>query len=255
MENQKVNEENELPSEELSETETESPTVVEEMPKTEEAATEKPPESGGARFKQTLKRYFTATRIAYMALFTALSYVLYMPVFEFPIFPAVPFMKVDFSNSFVMISGFALGPISGVVVGVLKEILHALTFSQTVGVGELANILIMLPYVLLPSLVYKKHKGIKTVLITLATACLLQTVWSVPVNYTISFPFFLIAYAGADGWTVGMEFYLSVWYWAVLFNFIKTVLVSVAVFVLYKPLSRLIKLTNAKFQKLKKTDA
>jgi len=200
---------------------------------------------------EAFKNYFTATRMAYLAVFTAIAYVLYMPFLEFPIIPAVPFLKVDFSNSFVMIAGFALGPVAGVVVGILKEILHALTFSQTVGVGEIANVLIMLPYVLIPSVIYKKHKGIKTVLITLAIGCLCQVIWSIPVNYLLTFPFFLIAYAGAPDWATGMDFYLSVWYWAVLFNFVKTVLITAAVLLLYKPLSKLIKLTNAKFASAK----
>ena len=203
------------------------------------------------RIGEAFKNYFTATRMAYLAVFTALAYVLYMPFLEFPIIPAVPFLKVDFSNSFVMISGFALGPVAGVVVGVLKEILHALTFSQTVGVGELANITIMLPYVLIPSIVYKKRKGIKAVIISLAIGCVCQVIWSIPTNYLLTFPFFLIAYAGAPDWTTGMDFYLSVWYWAVLFNFVKTVLITIAVLILYKPLSKLIKITNAKFNALK----
>ena len=199
------------------------------------------------KVREALKNYFTATRMAYLALFTAMAYVLYMPFLEFSLFPAVPFMKVDFSNSFVMIAGFALGPVAGVVVGVLKEILHALTFSQTVGVGELANILIMLPYVLLPSILYKKYKGMKAVIILLVSACALQVAWSVPVNYLLTFPFYWNLYTGA-AWADGMSFYLSVWYWVVLFNLIKTVLVTVVVLILYKPLSTLIKRTNQKFQ-------
>lgn len=200
--------------------------------------------------KQALSEYFTATRMAYLALFTAMAYVLYLPWLEFSLFPAVPFMKVDFSNSFVMIAGFALGPVAGVVVGVLKEILHALTFSQTVGIGEVANILMLLPYVLIPSLIYKKYKGIKVVIFSLAIGWLAQTIWSVPVNYLLTFPFFYSA-MGYGSWADGMQFYLGVWYWAVLFNFIKCMLITVAVMLLYKPLSRLIKLTNAKFTKKK----
>lgn len=206
------------------------------------------PENGAKKF---FKNYFTASRISYTALFTALAYILYLPFLEFSLIPAVPFLKVDFSNSFVMIAGFSLGPVSGITVGVLKEILHALTFSQTVGVGEIANIVIMLPYVLVPSLIYKKRKGIKTVIISLAASCIFQAVWSVPVNYVLTFPFFLMAYAGAPDWQTGMEYYLTVWYWAVLFNLVKTVLITAVVLVLYKPLSRLIKLTNAKFAKRK----
>lgn len=206
-----------------------------------------------SRLKTAAKEFFTPLRMTYLALFTALAYILYLPVFEFSIFPAVPFLKIDFSNAFVLIAGFTLGPVSGVIVGVLKELLHGLTFSQTVGVGELANVLLLLPYVLIPSIVYKKRKGIKTVLILLAVASIAQTILSFPVNYTLTFPFFLKLYMNYS-WKQGMDFYLDVWYWAVLFNLIKTILLSIAVFLIYKPLSRLIKLTNKKFSKKKKSE-
>lgn len=192
-----------------------------------------------------------------MAIFTALSYVLYLPYLEFSLIPAVPFLKVDFSNTFVLISGLSLGPVAGVIVGVLKELIHALTFSSTTGVGELANILIMLPYVLVPSLLYKKYKGIKAVLAMLGMCCILQALWSIPVNYLLTFPFFLLAFhfPGVETWLDGMNYYLTVWYWAVLFNLIKTVLVTAAVLLLYKPLSKLINLTRQKFEKTGKSRA
>ena len=195
--------------------------------------------------KKGFSQYFTATRIAYLAVFTALAYILRMPPFEFVIFPAVDFLKMDFSNTFVMIAGFALGPVSGIIVGVLKELLYALTFSQTVGIGELANILFIFAYAFLPSIIYIKHKGIKVVVLSLIGGCIMQVVMSVPINYLLNFPFYFTMFGGT--WTDGMEFYLSVWYWAVLFNLIKAVLITVATLLLYKPLSRLIKATNAKF--------
>ncbi|MDE6597319.1 MAG: ECF transporter S component [Clostridia bacterium] len=201
--------------------------------------------------REVFANYFTATRMAYLAVFTALSFILRLPWFEFSIIPVVPFLKIDFSGVFVMIAGFALGPVAGVVVSVIKEFLYALCFTQTIGVGEVANILIMLPYILIPSIIYKKRKGIKAVLISLAIACVSQVVWSIPVNYLLTFPFYLNLYAGTP-WANGMKFYLTVWYWAVLFNFVKTVIMTVAVLILYKPLSRLIKITNEKFSKRKK---
>lgn len=203
--------------------------------------------------KEFFANYFTATRIAYLAVFTALSFILRLPWFEFPILNAVPFLKVDFSGVFVMIAGFALGPTAGVVVSVLKELIYALSFSQSIGVGELANILIMLPYILIPTIVYRKYKGIKAVLITLAIGCVVQVIWSIPVNYLLTFPFYMNLYAHYS-WAKGMQFYLSVWYWAVLFNFIKTILITAAVLLIYKPLSRLVKLTNEKFTKRKKKE-
>lgn len=202
-------------------------------------------------FGEKMKEYFSATRISFLAVFTALAFVLRLPWFEFYIIPAVSFLKVDFSGVFVMIAGFALGPVAGIVVSVLKEILYGVAFSQTVGVGEVANILIMLPYILIPTVCYKKFKGIKAVLITLVTGSVIQVIWSVPVNYLLTFPFYLNLYSGVS-WADGMSFYLTVWYWAVLFNFVKTVLISAVTLVIYKPLSKLIKVTNAKFEKRKK---
>lgn len=212
-----------------------------------------PPQTKRRRAKQVLSEYFTATRMAYMAVFTALSFILRLPWFEFAIIPAVPFLKVDFSGVFALIAGFSLGPVAGVVVSVLKELIYALAFTQTVGVGELANILIMLPFILIPSIIYKKHKGIKAVLISIAIGCAAQAAISVPVNYLLTFPFFLNLYMHKP-WGEGMKFYLDVWYWALLFNAVKTILLSVAVMLLYKPLSNLIKLTNRKFSKRRKTD-
>lgn len=213
--------------------------------------TEEKPVDKKKRAGEVLKNYFTATRVSYMAVFTALAFILRLPVFEFPLFPAVTFLKVDFSGVFALIAGFSLGPVAGVTVSVLKELIYALSFTQTVGVGEIANILIMLPYILIPSIIYKKRKGIKSVIISLAIGCIAQVIFSVPVNYLLTFPFFLNLFKGTT-WAEGMQFYLTVWYWAVLFNFVKCLLLTAGVLLLYKSISRLIKITNEKFTKRKR---
>ena len=221
---------------------------VDEGQTTEQAEIQDAPKR--RKLSEIFASYFTATRISYLAVFTALSFILRLPWFEFYIIPAVSFLKVDFSGVFVLIAGFSLGPVAGVVVSILKELIYALSFSQSIGVGELANIIIMLPFILIPTIWYKKHKGIKSVLISVAIGCVAQVIWSIPVNYLLTFPFFMNLYAHMS-WQKGMEFYLTVWYWAVLFNFVKTVMITAAVLIIYKPLSRLIKLTNAKFSKRK----
>lgn len=228
---------------------------MEETKQSPAAPAEQSVEASAAKKKRTAKQffadYFTATRMAYMAVFTALAFILRLPVFEFPLFPAVPFLKVDFSGVFALIAGFALGPVAGVVVSALKELIYALAFTQSVGVGELANILIMLPFILIPSLIYKWRKGIKWVVASIAIGCAAQAIISIPVNYLLTFPFFLNLYMHKP-WAYGMKFYLNVWYWALLFNIVKTLFLSVAVMLLYKPLSNLIKLTNEKFARRKR---
>ena len=186
-------------SDELAAAEEAAASRAEEQPVSEPQASVKPKRSA----KAFLANYFTATRMAYMAVFTALSFILRLPWFEFPLFPAVPFLKVDFSGVFALIAGFSLGPVAGVVVSALKELIYALAFTQTVGVGELANILIMLPFILVPSFIYKKYKGIKTVIASIAIGCVSQAVISIPVNYLLTFPFFLNLYMHKP-WVEGM---------------------------------------------------
>lgn len=189
-------------------------------------------------------KYFSAVRIAYVAVFSALAYALYL--LDFPLLPDVPFLKLDFSNMLVTVAGFALGPVSGVIVLVMKELLHALTLGQTMGIGELANVLLALPYVLVTAISYKKNKNVKTALISLGIGSVCQTAISFPISWLLTFPVYMQVFANMS-WHDGMNFYLSVWYWGILFNVIKTVIISACVLVLYKHVSNLIKITNKKF--------
>ena len=67
--------------------------TVEETVATEAAAQSVVKPKNRKNIGEAFKNYFTATRMAYLAVFTALSFILRLPVFEFPIIPAVPFLK------------------------------------------------------------------------------------------------------------------------------------------------------------------
>lgn len=208
-----------------------------------EISTVKRKKSAGEVFKS----YFTATRIAYIAIFAAMSFALRMAQFTVLPLPIVERLKLDFSDVFVLIGAYALGPVAGMIIMVLKELIYGICFSSSAFAGEFANILIMSPFILIPSIIYRKHKGIKSVLLWLAVGCAVQVLWSFPVNLFYSFPVFV-----GFNWDTGMKIYLQVWYWAMLFNLIKVVSLSIVSMLLYKPLSKLIKLTAEKFEKRKK---
>lgn len=199
-------------------------------------------QSKGAIFKQ----YFTARRIAYIATFTAISFALRF--LQFPILPAVPFLKFDFSDAFILICAYALGPVAGIIAGVMKEVIYGIAFTGSAFVGEIANIIILIPFILIPSIMYKKHKGIKSVLFWLAVACVVRTIWSIPVNLLLNFPAFM-----GFNWELGMSMFWKVWYWATLYNLIKNIILAVVVMLLYKSVSRLIHLINSKFDKEKES--
>ncbi len=211
--------------------------------KNEEVATEETEQrrTRGARAKAIFLEHFSAPRLAYMALFTALAYV--VTFLEFPIFPATPFLKLDFSNVFFLIEGFIFGPVEAIVSIGVKECL-SLIDSQTAGVGELANFLMSTAFILVPAIGYRFLKGRKWVSLFLVFACFVQIGVSVLVNRFINYPFFGALF-GFDG----KEMFADTYEFVLLFNLIKSVSISVLVFLVYKPLSKFIKASDLRFQK------
>ncbi len=165
------------------------------------------------------------------AVFSALAYVISM--LEFPIFPATPFLKLDFSAVVLLLAGFIFGTIYGISACAVKELICFITKSSTGGVGELANFLVIGAFILIPTLVYQYKKGIKVVIITLIIACFVQVSLSLFVNRFINFPLYMGS--GAK------PFFESVWQFVALFNLIKSVAISIITILLYKKLSALIK--------------
>ena len=68
--------------------------------------------------KSSLKTH----RLAIVACLGALSFILML--FEFPVIPVVPYLKVDFSNVIVLIATLIDGPLTGLAVAVVKAVLH-----------------------------------------------------------------------------------------------------------------------------------
>ena len=190
-----------------------------------------------SRFLRVLREHFSAPRIAYMAIFTALAYV--VTFLEFAIFPGVPLanqLKFDFANLFFIIEGFIFGPVEALVSIAIKEALCLLD-SSTAGVGEVANLIMSAAYVILPAIAYRFPKGeVVGRALPRALACVIQIGVSLIVNRYINFPFF-----GAMGFLGSMdaaEAFRSIWGYVLAFNAIKSVGISiVVVFVIYKPLS------------------
>lgn len=189
-----------------------------------------------------MKNVFTTKNVAGMAVFSALSFVVYL--LEIPIFAGTPasFLELDLSNVFVMLAGFMYGPIPAIIITLVKELIHV-TVGSTGGVGELANFIITSAYVLVPSIVYYYKKGIKTVVITLLIACLVQTGISLLVNNFINFPFFTGSVPFVTTQTSNRLF-ANLWVYVLAFNAIKSVVISTITILLYKKVSYLFKKIN-----------
>ena len=94
----------------------------------------------------------------------AVSVVLMM--FEMPLFFAPSFYKIDLSEIPVLIGTFAMGPVAGMFIELIKVVLHMLfKGSSTAGVGDFANFLVGCAMIVPAGLIYQKKKSKKSAVV------------------------------------------------------------------------------------------
>lgn len=119
------------------------------------------------------------------AMLSAIAFVLMFLEFSVPFMPE--FIKLDLSELPALIGTFAMGPVSGVVICLIKNLLH-LFMSTTGGVGELSNFILGATFVLPAGLIYKKWKGRKSAVIGALVGALMMALVSIVSNYFIVYP-------------------------------------------------------------------
>ena len=185
-----------------------------------------------------------------VAMLSAIAVVLML--FEFPLpFIAPLFYELDFSEVPILIGAFALGPVAGIAIEAIKILLNlVINGTITAGVGELANFIMGVAFVLPASLIYKHKKTKKNAIIGLVAGGVIMTVAACFINVLVLLP----AYGKAFG--MPMEAFVqmaaaihssidSLTGFALLcvapFNILKAVLVSVLTILLYKHISPILK--------------
>ena len=175
---------------------------------------------------------------------------------EFPLWFAPPFYELDFSEIPVLVGAFSMGPVSGIVICLIKNLIH-LTITTTSGVGELSNFILGVAFVLPAGLIYKFKKNRKGALIGSLAGALFMAVFSVVSNYFLVYPFYtafmpedaIIGAYNAIASAVGghMDNLLEC---LVVFNmpftFLKGMISVGITFLIYKHISPIIKGTNSR---------
>lgn len=129
-------------------------------------------------------------KIAVTAMLAAVSTILMALDFSIP-FLIPSFVKMDFSELPALLATFSLGPLSGVAVCLIKNLIN-LTMTTTSGVGELCNFLLGVCFVVPAGLIYQHSKSRKGALIGSLVGAAVMAVLSVPINYFISYPFYTV---------------------------------------------------------------
>ena len=130
--------------------------------------------------------------IAVIGIMSAVGFVLML--LEFPIPFIIPgFIKFDFSELPALITSFAYGPLAGILVCLVKNVLH-LPITTSACVGEISNFILGAIFVGVAGLVYKRAKSRRSALLGTILGAVTMAVVSIPSNYFIVYPAFSVVY-------------------------------------------------------------
>lgn len=172
-----------------------------------------------------------------------------LQLIEIPLPMLMPtFIKFDFSDLPALIGSFALGPVCGIVIELIKNVLHALLATGSFGVGELSNFVLGAVFVCVAGCIYRRSRSKKGALIASLTGAIVMAAISFPSNLFIVYPVYyqfmpeetiLAAYQTI---LPGMKSVAqSLLVFNVPFTFVKGILDVAITFAVYKKISPILK--------------
>lgn len=191
-------------------------------------------------------------RLAVSAMLTAVAAVLQFLEFSIPLVPA--FIKLDFSDLPALLGTFSLGPVYGVVIQLVKNLLH-LPFGSSAGVGELSNFILGAVFVFVAGAIYKHSKSRKSALVGSVAGAAAMALISIITNYFIVYPAYVVLYNLPLDAIVGMyeailggvshvptenALFNCLLVFNIPFTLAKGLLDTALCFLIYKPLSPLL---------------
>lgn len=184
-----------------------------------------------------------------VAMMSAVALVVYYLDFPVPLMPG--FIKLDFSNVFSLIAGFSLGPAAGVVVSLIKNILHLIIkgFGTTMGIGDIFDFVTSAAFAFTAAMIYKKNRTFKGAIKGCILGTIVFTLISLPLNYFITYPIYAKAFGGMKAIMGAYQaimpgvknLFAALCIFNVPFTLLKGVICALITVFIYKPLSPIIK--------------
>lgn len=194
-------------------------------------------------------KILTTRKVAMVGMFSAISGILM--ILELPMPFAPSFYKIDASELPVLICGFAFGPVAGVLTEFVKIIIKLfLKPTSTAFVGELANFCVGCSMILPATIIYHARKKKTTAVIGCTVGTIVMTIFGTLFNAVYLLPTFAVMFGMPLDALIGMgtalnanvtDVFTFVAFCVAPLNLIKGAAVSVLTFVLYKPLSPILK--------------
>ena len=188
-------------------------------------------------------------KLTSVAMLSAVSTVLMFFSFNVPLMPS--FIKMDLSELPALLASFTFGPVSGVTVCLIKNLIN-LFFTTTGGVGELSNFLLGTMFVAPAGFIYQKMKTKKGAMIASVIGAATMAVLSIFTNYFITYPVYANLMAPMEA-IIGayrainpnVETLIDALVWFNMpYTFIKGMLSVIITMFIYKPLAPILRGKN-----------
>lgn len=190
--------------------------------------------------------------IVQVGMLAAIAVVLML--FEIPLPFAPSFYEIDFSEVPVMIGTFAMGPLAGAAIELVKILLNFfINGTTTAGVGEVANFLIGCALVVPAGIIYRRKRTRKGAIIGMAAGTVFMTLLGCVLNAYVLLPTYAAAFQLPIDSLVAMgtavngsitDLFTFVAFAVAPFNILKGVLVSLIVFLIYKKISPVFRMNH-----------
>lgn len=185
---------------------------------------------------QRQTKLFTTRNLTIIALLSTLAAILMQMGIKLPIlFP--DFLELDWSETPAIIAVLTVHPLAGIVVIIMKNLLKLLIFqTNTGGIGELANMLISIGYILPLTIIALRKRDLKSIVIGIALGTVSVAITGGLVNYFITLPLYAKLFmpvetmvaAGNKIFPLIVDYDTFVLYSIVPFNIFKGVIVGAA---------------------------
>ncbi len=127
------------------------------------------------------------------AMLSAVAFILMFLDFPLPmIMPS--FVKMDFSDLPALLGAFALGPMYGVLISLLKNILNFFLAGSTAGVGELCNFLLGASFSFIAGFIYQRKMTRRGAVLGAVAGAVAMAAVSVPLNFFVTYPAYVVIY-------------------------------------------------------------
>ncbi|MGO3049446.1 riboflavin transporter RibU [Staphylococcus casei] len=126
-------------------------------------------------------------RLITISMLSAVAFILMFIKFPIPFLP--PYLTLDFSDVPALLATFTLGPVAGMIVEFIKNLLNFL-FNVGDPVGPIANFLAATSFLITAYFVTKQKHNLKSLITGLTVATLVMTIVLSILNYFVLLPLY-----------------------------------------------------------------